>query len=585
MSTKRLIKRPLRPPTRPSRPPIRPPRPVIFPTIAWPAVSVVEPRPPKPPVPAGAEPTGAAPSPADGPPTPPSAEPSAEGSEHVRWVQSSLNQILGLRLPLDGVMGPEVRSAVRSFQQREGLPVDGIVGPDTERALIAARGGKSPQASAPTEPSEPGTTPPAPGMTEPAEPATPPPAAEFDFEWETRSTSYEIGRKPQPRPPLRSDPAGTGNRPKAPLLAEKVPGTIRARPSKSGAHLAVTIPLHLPAGASISLQASRDPNLPVAELTGGPPATGVMLIVRGMLGNHASPPPTPIKAYVPLPRAQLKSLQQKFRALPGSVPEHLAILPVPRPVPAALSSTARIQVKLPLNRSKDVHEPTTVFLPDGRKVFHDTSFPWSTIGRIDTPGGVCSGVMIGPRHVLTCSHGIDWKSSGAGWVKFTPAYFDGGIPPFGSTYGTKIYYYRKVKGADGIDRDEGQYDYAVVVLASRLGALSGFMGARSWSDDWDDKPYWWHAGYPSDLVATERPCFQKGIGLDGSFWDREIHTRIFHKGDVFPGQSGGPFFAWWAGEAYPSVVAVQSSQNTSENAASGGADMVELVDRARREFP
>ena len=202
VSTKRLIKSPFRPPI---RPPVRPPRSVIFPTFPLPAVSVAEPRPPKPPAPAGAEPADAAPAPAGGSPTPPSAEPSAasaepsaEGSEHVRWVQSSLNQILGLRLPVDGIMDAATRSAVRSFQQREGLPVDGIVGPDTERALIAARSGKSPQASAPApaepgmmKPSEPGSTPPPPGMMEPSEPAPTSPAAEFDFEWESVDDEFE----------------------------------------------------------------------------------------------------------------------------------------------------------------------------------------------------------------------------------------------------------------------------------------------------------------------------------------------------------------------------------------------------------
>jgi hypothetical protein len=187
---KRLIKSPVRPPRRPPRPPIRPPRPVIFPTFPLPPFTVVEPpRPPKPPAPEGTEPKGAAPAPAAEPSTPPSAEPSAEGSEHVRWVQDSLDRILGLRLPVDGIMGPEVRSAVRSFQERQGLPITGLVGLDTERALIAASSGQLPGAGATKpepamrEPPETAATPPEPGMTEPAEPG-PTSDAEFDFEWE-----------------------------------------------------------------------------------------------------------------------------------------------------------------------------------------------------------------------------------------------------------------------------------------------------------------------------------------------------------------------------------------------------------------
>ena len=119
-----------RPGRRPPRPRPRPrPRP-------WP-----RPRPLPPWSGWDAGPTGAEPSgnePGGGAPEPASIASPPE-SERVRWIQSSLNQIMGLRLPVDGVMGPDTRSAVRSFQRRSGLPADGIVGRDTERALIAAR--------------------------------------------------------------------------------------------------------------------------------------------------------------------------------------------------------------------------------------------------------------------------------------------------------------------------------------------------------------------------------------------------------------------------------------------------------------
>jgi len=63
------------------------------------------------------------------------------GTEHTRWVQDCLNQALGLQLPVTGVMGPETRSAVRSFQRQQGLRVSGIVGPDTEASLKTACAG------------------------------------------------------------------------------------------------------------------------------------------------------------------------------------------------------------------------------------------------------------------------------------------------------------------------------------------------------------------------------------------------------------------------------------------------------------
>lgn len=77
---------------------------------------------------------------------PTSKPPATEGSEYIRWVQSSLNQVLGLQLPIDGIISPETRSAIRSFQEKQGLPVDGIIGPPTEKALTEASNDQSSKA-------------------------------------------------------------------------------------------------------------------------------------------------------------------------------------------------------------------------------------------------------------------------------------------------------------------------------------------------------------------------------------------------------------------------------------------------------
>jgi len=69
-------------------------------------------------------------------------------SEYVRWVQSCLNQYLGLQLPVDGIMNAATRSAIRSFQERRGLRVDGLAGPSTEEALRTACKAVSPAAPA-----------------------------------------------------------------------------------------------------------------------------------------------------------------------------------------------------------------------------------------------------------------------------------------------------------------------------------------------------------------------------------------------------------------------------------------------------
>jgi V8-like Glu-specific endopeptidase len=191
--------------------------------------------------------------------------------------------------------------------------------------------------------------------------------------------------------------------------------------------------------------------------------------------------------------------------------------------------------------------------------------------------------MIGPRHLLTVSHVIDWTAPAgyaADWVRFTPSYFDGGAP-FGEAYGSHIYWYVQEDGDGFISGVEGDFDYVVVVLDRRLGETTGWMGARGYDDAWDNLDVWSHMGYPVDLNSGQRPTWQGGFRIDGT--DAEAQS-ILHQADVFPGQSGGPVFGFWAGDVGPRAVAVQSWQNSSNNGASGSMDMRDLVALARTDF-
>ncbi|MBT8233538.1 MAG: hypothetical protein HKO66_16740 [Saprospiraceae bacterium] len=285
------------------------------------------------------------------------------------------------------------------------------------------------------------------------------------------------------------------------------------------------------------------------------------------------------------PKDSKKRIAQAKLGLPnlkGFLPDHLGLKAIPPKLSRKFAKNHSYgRTKL---RRKDDHEATTIFSPDDRYTFNDTAYPWSTIGRVDVAGGYASGVMVGPRHLLTVSHVMNWGSGNtAGWVRFRPSYFDGNAP-FGDAYATRWYAHKKVTGPT-INRSEGRQDYVVLVLNRRIGNTTGWMGARTYSDSWDNENYWRHIGYPGDMASGQRPSYERDIALDGSFWDAQSHQRIWHRGDVWPGQSGGPFFAWWSGESYPSVVAVQSGQNPSENSASGGSRMVDLIIRARNENP
>lgn len=267
--------------------------------------------------------------------------------------------------------------------------------------------------------------------------------------------------------------------------------------------------------------------------------------------------------------------------LQGFVPKHLAFNPVLR---------ERVRSYRTFNDRLDrkIVRPTTVFQPDDRQVFQDTSYPWGTIGLVETARGNSSGVVIGPRHLLTVSHGIDWAGAPSGfaanWVQFSPSFFDGNAP-FGVTNGIHIYWYVQENGDRSLSSTELQFDYVVVVLNTRIGERTGWMGARGYIDAWDGLDVWQHMGYPGDLNSGQRPVFVNRVTLNGDDTGDDAHQFIQHRGDVFPGQSGGPMFGWWSGDVGPRAVATQSGETSSDNFASGGADLARLVSLARTDFP
>jgi V8-like Glu-specific endopeptidase len=239
--------------------------------------------------------------------------------------------------------------------------------------------------------------------------------------------------------------------------------------------------------------------------------------------------------------------------------------------------------------------PCNVFSPDDRYIYQDTSFPWCTVGRVDSPLGTGTGCTIGARLLLTCSHGIQWNSDGtASWVRFRPAYYNGSVP-FGEAWATRVISWNKATPADGLSDFETAFDYVVCVLDTRMGDVVGYPGYRAYDDDWNGDGYWQHMGYPSDLSGAERPAFQ-GSCIISSVGQQNTSGQtgyvLGHFNDVVPGHSGGPVWGWWEGEPWPRIVGVQSAEaktpamdTSGDNEFGGGPALSSLVSYARTKYP
>jgi Putative peptidoglycan binding domain len=93
----------------------------------------------------------------------------AKSDPDVRQAQMTLKEKGHDPGPIDGIMGPRTRSAVRSFQKAENLKVTGRLDSETKPRLMASTGMSTPAASPATS-----ATPATPAT--PAKPATPPSA-------------------------------------------------------------------------------------------------------------------------------------------------------------------------------------------------------------------------------------------------------------------------------------------------------------------------------------------------------------------------------------------------------------------------
>ena len=198
-------------------------------------------------------------------------------------------------------------------------------------------------------------------------------------------------------------------------------------------------------------------------------------------------------------------------------------------------------------------------------------YPWSAIGRLNrSTGGFCTGVLIGPRIVLTAAHCLYYKRT-SHWlppeaIHFLAGYSRGefGGHSLARDYAVAPGYDPAKPAAIGTEPT----DWALVLLEEPLGDAAGYLGwaaksAQAPTDLTHPNGRLLEAGYRQSrahLLSVRSGCEVVALAANGVF---------LHSCDSIQGESGSPLIIFAQGAFQ--VVGVQVARITSRKSGALGA--------------
>ena len=182
----------------------------------------------------------------------------------------------------------------------------------------------------------------------------------------------------------------------------------------------------------------------------------------------------------------------------------------------------------------------------------------------DKTEGFGSGVLVGPRHILTAGHNVYSRKDGKKWVNRIAARLalNEGKKPFDEVEAAKIYTFQKwTKGTENESKD---FDLALVVLKKPIGEFTGWSGMMAFGSESfkqhfgvDKRTIVHLTGYPGDKNPSSDPnkwqMWTMGYPLKADF---NMYDQIFYTIDTTPGQSGSA--VWCALKEEPYTIGIHT---------------------------
>jgi V8-like Glu-specific endopeptidase len=157
-----------------------------------------------------------------------------------------------------------------------------------------------------------------------------------------------------------------------------------------------------------------------------------------------------------------------------------------------------------------------------------------------------SGVMVGPHHVLTVGHNVFYHIMN-GWADSISVYpaLNGKSAPFGKLQVVKAYTF-----ADWTNKNDSNFDMALLILDRSIGKYTGWGGIMSTHDSTLTTQRVSITGYPGDKNLNEMWTMEHIM--------KSLLTEMFvYEIDTYPGQSGSAI--WFTKFGLPMIVGVHAS--------------------------